>query len=217
MLKPTVLFFMLTFALALHAQERKLSFGVHTGATFSSIQTDWEAFDPKYRTGFFAGANVRWAISDQWSIPLDVQFAQRGFYYNTTGAYVVLNNQLTLYRGRVDYRSSYVDIVPQVAFRPMEHIGLAVGPYMSLRTAEAVRYGDVIDWTDTKSFSLFKDTDFGLSAKLSGHFGHVSVFAAYQFGLASISDIELTDENGQSLGTLQSKNRAILVGAGWQF
>lgn len=217
MLKPVVLLFLLTFALTLHAQERPFSINVQAGATFATIDPEWNAFDPRYRSGFFVSAGMQWPISEQWSIPVDLRFAQRGFYYNTPGAYVLINGQIGVYQGRVDYRTSCVDLTPQVAFRPVKFLSIAAGPYLSWRTGEAVQYGDVVDWTSTTDIGIFSDIDFGLSGRLSGHFGRASVFVSYLFGLTDFLDIQLTDENGQSLGTLSAKNRAILVGAGWQF
>lgn len=217
MLKPAVLLFLLTFALTLHAQERPFSITVQAGASFSTIDPEWNAFDPKSRTGFFAGAGIQWPLSDKWSIPVDLRFAQRGFYYNTPAAYVLIDGQIGLYQGRVDYRTSCVDLIPQVAFRPVKFLSLAVGPYLSWRTGEAIQYGDVVDWTSTSSIGVFSDIDFGLSGRLSGHIGRTSVFVSYMLGLTGYSEIQLTDENGQALGTLGAKNRAILIGAGWQF
>jgi len=217
MLKPAVLLFLLTSALTLHSQERPFAINVQAGATFATIDPEWNAFDPRYRSGFFVSAGMQWPLSEQWSIPVDLRFAQRGFQYNTPAAYVLINGQIGVYQGRVDYRTSCVDLVPQVAFRPVKFLSIAVGPYLSWRTGEAVQYGDVVDWTSTTDIGIFSDIDFGLSGRLSGHFGRASVFVSYLFGLSDYSDIQLTDENGQSLGTLSAKNRAILVGAGWQF
>jgi hypothetical protein len=217
MLKPAALLFILTFALALHAQEQPLSVSVHAGATLATIEPEWDAFDTKYRTGFFVGANVRWAISERWALPIDVQFSQRGYYYNTPGSYIILDNQLAIYRGRVDSRIGYLDVIPQIEFRPIKPIGIAVGPYLSARLAESVRYGDVVDWTSTKDDKLFEDVDFGLSGKLSGNLGPVTIFASYLFGLADMANIPLVDEQGQALGILAAKSRAVLVGAGWKF
>ncbi len=217
MLKPAVLCFFLTFALTLHAQERPFSINVHAGATFATIDPEWNAFDPRYRSGFFVSAGMQWPLSEQWSIPVDLRFAQRGFYRNAVEAYVLTNGQIGLYQGRIDYRASCVDLTPQVAFRPVKFLSIAAGPYLSWRTGEAIQYGDLLDWTSTTDIGIFSDIDFGLSGRLSGHFGRASVFVSYLFGLSDYSDIQLTDENGQSLGTLSAKNRAILVGAGWQF
>lgn len=217
MLKPVALFFILTFALSLHAQEQPLSVTVQTGVSLATIDPEWNAFDPKFRTGFFVGAGLQWRLSEKWSIPVDLRFAQRGFYHNTSAAYVLIDGQIGVYKGRVDYRATCVDLVPQVAFRPVQFLSVAAGPYLSWRTGEAVQYGDVVDWTSTSSIGVFSDIDFGLSGRLSGHIGRASVFVSYLFGLTEYFNIQLTDENGQELGTLGAKNRAILVGAGWQF
>lgn len=217
MLKPALFFSLLIAALSLRGQDRALSFAVHAGATLATIEPEWDAFDPKYRTGLFLGANVRWAISERWALPIDVQFSQRGYYYNTPGSYIILDNQLAIYRGRVDSRIGYLDVIPQIEFRPIKPIGIAVGPYLSARLAESIRYGDVVDWTSTKDNKLFEDVDFGLSGKLSGNLGPVTVFASYLFGLADMANIPLVDEQGQDLGILAAKSRAVLVGAGWRF
>ncbi|MFN0013202.1 MAG: porin family protein [Saprospiraceae bacterium] len=217
MLKPAALFILFSFALSLHAQERPFAITVQAGATFASIDPDWNAFDPKFRTGFFVGVGMQWPLSEKWSIPVDLRFAQRGFYNITPAAFVLIDGQIGVYKGRVDYRSICVDLIPQVSFRPVKHLSLAAGPYLSWRNGEAVQYGDVVDWTSTSKFDLFSDIDFGLSGRVGGHVGRASVFVSYLFGLTEYFNVQITDENGQGLGTLGAKNRAILVGAGWQF
>jgi hypothetical protein len=216
----TLLFFcsaLLLLASTLRGQDRAFSIAIQAGPTFSTMKPDpSDAFEQKFRIGFFAGANLRWALSERWSVPIDVQFSQRGFYYNSEGTFIIQNGQFALYRGRVDYRLSYIDIAPQIEFRPIQLLGIAVGPYMSYRMGESVKYGDVIDWTSTKDTELFNDTDLGLTAKLSGNLGTVSLFASFQFGLSDLSNIILTDANGQPVQVLGLKNRAFLVGLGYR-
>ena len=145
----------------LHGQDQAFSFAIQAGPSFFSAQTDpKEAFDSKFRIGLFAGAQVRWALSDKWGIPVDAQFSRRGYYYNTEGAYIFLDNQPAIYRGRVDYQLNYIDIVPQVEFKPIPVLGIAVGPYLSYRLGESVQYGEVIDWISTNDTEFYKDIDF---------------------------------------------------------
>lgn len=208
---------LLLSAVLAHGQDRDFSVSVQAGPVFSTIKPDLEGvFDPKFRIGFFAGASLNLALSERWEIPLEVQFSQRGFHYNTEAAFIFVDNQIALFRGRVDYRLSYLDLAPKVEFRPIRALGIAVGPYLSVQLSESVRYEEVIEWTSTKDNALFEDIDFGLSAKLSGYLGPVSLFVAYQYGLANISNLILTDDNGQDLGRLGAKNRAVLVGLGWR-
>ena len=202
---------------SLQGQDQKLTFGFQAGPVFSTIKPEPKgAFEPKLRGSFFAGASLNLSLSEQWGIPLELQFSQRGFQYNTEASFIVIDNQLALFRGRVDYRQNYLDLAPKLEFWPVSSLGFAVGPYLSYRLGESVRYEEVIEWTSTKDNELFSDTDFGLSAKLSGYLGSVSVFAAFQYGLTNLSNIILTDANGQSVGTLGAKNRAVFVGVGWR-
>ncbi|MBK8965381.1 MAG: porin family protein [Saprospiraceae bacterium] len=216
----SLLFFcaVLLIASGLQAQKPAFSVELQAGPVFSTVTPDpGDAFDARFRTGFFAGANLRLAFSEKWAVPVAVQYSQRGFHYETEGAFFIQNGQLALYRGRVDYRLGYLDVQPQLEFHPVEALGIAVGPYLSFRLAEQVKLGDVVDWTSTKDDELFAATDFGLAAKLTGNIGPAYLFAAFQLGLSNISNIELTDDNGQSLGALDMKNRAVFVGAGWRF
>ncbi|MBK9335135.1 MAG: outer membrane beta-barrel protein [Lewinellaceae bacterium] len=217
MLKPVLFFSLLIAVLSLRGQDGALSFAAHAGATLATIKPEWDAFDPKLRTGFFVGANVRWAISERWGLPIDVQFSQRGFYFNSPGALIVKDNQVAIYQGRIDFRTGNLDVIPQIEFCPIKQIGIAAGPYLSTRLSESVRYGDVVDWTSTKDDKVFEGIDFGLTAKLSGNLGPVTLFVSYWYGLVDMVNIQLVDENGQSLGILAAKSRAVLVGAGWRF
>lgn len=217
MLKLTTFLSVLLFTLSLYSQDTRFSIGVQAGPLFATVKPDPDVLDAKFRTGFFAGANARYAFTDHWAVQGDVQFSQRGFYFETRGTLIILDGQFATYRGRIDHKISYIDFIPQIEFRPIKPIGIAVGPYLSWRAGESIRYGDVIDWTSTQENNLFNSADLGLSAKLSGHIGPVTVFVSYLHGLADISKILITDENGQSLGILSAYNRAITAGAGYSF
>lgn len=208
----------LALSLSLYGQQGNFSFGVQGGPMFATIKQDPDLLDPKFRTAFFAGANARYAFGKHWAVQGDVQFSQRGYQYNTPGTPIILNGQLAIYKGRIDQKISYVDVITQVEFRPVKYIGISVGPYVSWKVGEAVRYGDVVGWTKIDDeLSLVKDVDFGASAKLSGHFGPATLFVSWLHGLVETSMISLSDENGTSLGWLTTKSRALAVGAGYSF
>lgn len=217
MFKLTAFLAAFLFSLSLYSQDRHFCFGVQAGPLVSTIKPDPDVLDAKFRTGFFAGANVQWAFSKHWAVKGDAQFSQRGYYYNTLGTLIIVNNQYAAYRGRIDYKLSYIDIIPQIEFRPIRHIGIAAGTFMSWQVGESVRYGDVIEWTNTNVTDLYHDVDLGFCGKLSGYFGPVSIFINYLHGLADISNIVLTDEQGQTLGQLGAKSQTIAVGAGYCF
>lgn len=218
MLKPLIIGFpALLLCLSLAGQQRNFTFGVHGGAIFTTVEQDPELLDPKFRTGFFAGANARFAFTEHWAVQGEVQYAQRGYRYNSPGTPLLVNNQLSIYTGRVDQRISYVDIIAQVEFCPVKYLGIALGPYLSWKAGEAIRFGDVIDWTDTKDNGLIDDGDLGISAKLSGHLGPVTLFVSWMHGMLETTKINLSDENGNALGQLTAKNRALAVGAAYRF
>lgn len=207
----------LLFTLSLHGQDSRFSIGLQAGPIFATIKPDPDVLDAKFRAGFFAGANARYAFTERWAVQGDVQFSQRGFYFETRGTLIVLDGQFASYRGRIDHKVSYIDFIPQIEFRPLQYLGIAVGPYLSWQAGESIRYGDVIDWTSTKDNNLFNDADLGLSVRLNGHIGPVTVFVSYLHGLSDISKIILTDENGQFLGQLAANSRAIAAGVGYHF
>lgn len=217
MFKLATLIIVLLLALSLQGQSDRFSIGLQAGPLFATIKPDPDVLDAQFRTGFFAGANARYAFTERWAVQGDVQFSQRGFHYETRGALIILDGQFASYRGRIDYKISYIDFMPQIEFRPLQYLGIAVGPYMSWQVSESIRYGDVIDWTSTNDNNLFNDADLGLSARLNGHIGPVTVFVSYLHGLADISKIILTDENGQFLGQLAANSRAIAFGAAFNF
>ena len=217
MFKLTTLITTLFFTLSLYSQDNRFSIGLQAGPLFATVNPDPDVLEAKFRTSFFAGANMRYAFTDHWALQGDVQFSQRGFYFNTRGTLIVQDGQFAAYRGRIDHKISYFDFMPEIEFRPVRQIGIAVGPYLSWKAGESIRYGDVIDWASTKDNQLFNDTDFGLRGKLSGHIGPVTVFVSYLYGLTDISRIIITDENGTHLGQLSANSRAIAIGAGYRF
>lgn len=217
MLKLTTFLSACIFTLSLHGQDSRFSVGLQAGPLFATVKPDPDVLDAKFRTSFFAGVNARYAFTERWAVQGDVQFSQRGFYFETRGTLIVLDGQFATYRGRIDHRISYIDFMPQIEFRPVRQIGIAAGPYLSWKAGEAIRYGDVIGWSNTKDNKLFNDTDFGLLGKLSGHIGPVTVFVSYLYGLTDISRIIITDENGTHLGQLSANNRAVAVGAAYRF
>lgn len=217
MFKLTTCLAALILSLSLYSQDNRFSVGIQAGPMFATVNPHPEVLEAGFRTGFFAGANARWAFTDSWTVQGNMQFSQRGFNYITRGTWIILDGQAASFTGQVDYRISYLDVVPQIEFKPIRYIGIAAGPYFSWQLGESIRYGEVIDWTSTKENNQFDTADLGLAGKLSGNIGRLTVFVSYMHGLTNISKIIIIDGTGTHLGRLSAYNRAIAAGAGFNF
>ncbi|MBK9254688.1 MAG: outer membrane beta-barrel protein [Saprospiraceae bacterium] len=177
--------FITVFQFQLAKAQVKISAG--GGANFSNISiTKVENFKTNSTTNYFLSVRPELIISEKLNIGLDIQFSRKG--YNSE----VNNNQEV-----AGYRFQYLDMIPQLQYKFIKQIGIFTGLGVAIRTSEKFNIGDI--WRESVQ-KISKSSDFtyvfGIRVypleKLALHF-------QYAGSLSSISNLEFTDDQGQTV------------------
>ncbi|HZV69208.1 MAG TPA: porin family protein [Saprospiraceae bacterium] len=184
----------------------QFSIGVSGGINYATNRfVDLDLIAPSRTIFYFAGITPEYQLNSKMSILTDIQFSQKG-YADTT----------SLYPQKAKYRFTYLDFLPQVEYRILDHIGIGVGCNLGIKLKEDLKSGDM-DWQDPYLVELTKSFDFGLVGSIKGHFKDFSLFIRYNYGLKDISNLVFTDINGNEEIDLNQHNNNIQIGAGYTF
>jgi hypothetical protein len=88
--------------------------------------------------------------------------------------------------------------------------------YLSSNEISRVRFEYLWYKINPDFVQLANDVDFGIVPGVTLRFDRVSVLARYQHGLVASSEVEVTDDNGATLGTVDRKNRTFQIGLGFR-
>jgi opacity protein-like surface antigen len=176
------------------------TFGVQAGANYSFMGYAEEQGAFGAHAGVFA----------EWSLAGDL-FLRPGLQYSRKGTRLdgfVQNNTL-------DFKLDYLTAPILLGYRIGERFHVDLGPAVSYLLKGRV----ASDGEDLGGEEGFDDWDVGLQAGLGYRITDaLSIRAGYEHGLVNMTNIQFTDENGQSLGGIdEGKNRVVQLGMSWTF
>ena len=195
----------LLLLLTLNQLSAQFSIGVQGGVNTSTIHFTKESRDPKARNHYFAGITTTYEICDKWSVGLDAQYAVRGVGYNVNGDQNSLGAS----------RRKNLDFTPKITCQLFKNLDISMGVYQSFLQRHEIQLGDSNDWLEPFA-TYYSKTDVGLSPELRFHVGRFSLLASGQLGLKKIAAIEFANENGETIGDVYEKNRALQIGLGYR-
>lgn len=183
--------------------------GVKAGANFADIKATEEiealTDNSSITTHFHAGLSTHQQISQRFSVSADLLYSVKGFQNSID--FVAANDpsaKLALH---------YLSIPLMFNYSPNEKIHFGAG----------LEAGYLLDATttvegETNDVSFLYDKDFELSLNAGFRFmvsPNIFVDGRYQWGLSSISDIVLTNANGEPINNASLKNRLIQLSLGY--
>ncbi|MBC7778312.1 MAG: PorT family protein [Phycisphaerae bacterium] len=173
---------------------------------FNPPQTSSELVIPSTKSvyAFFGGLSARKPISHRFAALLEATYSVRGFGYFSS-------NEISR------FRFDYLDFVPQVEYNVFNNLYLSLGGYVGFRIKEHSKIGDS-EWVtfDPKLVEFATDTDFGIVPGLTLRFEKVSVLVRYQYGLFAASNLDISNELGEPIGTIERQNRTFQIGLGFR-
>jgi Outer membrane protein beta-barrel domain len=189
------------FTISVQAQFRIYGGG---GANFSNIDfKNVELPEINGATNYFISVRPEIGLTEQFSVGLDIQFSQKGYYYDN-----VINAPVD------GYRFAYLDLIPQVQYRFIKPLALFGGVGIGIRTSEKYNIGDV--WREAKD-KLSNSSDFSYVVGLRIFlFKKLNLHAQFAGGLGSFVNVEFTDQNGLPVADISSKLNNIQIGIGYQ-
>lgn len=153
---------------------------------------------------FFLGGSARHPLQGQWTISGDVQYTRRGFFLYP----VDLSSE-----NPIAFRLDYVDVAVKMEYHALKNVYLQLGGYCGYRTAEYIRVnGSMVQ----PIYALTNPVDVGMQGGVAAYFRRWSAFVRYSHGLKAAAELDITDENGQTLGSLRMFNRGLQIGVGYK-
>jgi hypothetical protein len=197
------LLFSFMVILSAHVANAQLSIGPIAGLSLSNIKNTFDfSVDYKPVLRYFAGAQVQYASSERFSIGLTAQYSAKGFGINLDASPFT------------EYRLDYFEIVPFAEYKPVKAIGVILGVNLGYLTGTLVKSED--NWINI-DYGLVEKWDVGALVGVRYYFKNMYAGLSYNRGILPISDIELTNENGESLGEAKQFNKSLQLGVGYNF
>jgi len=187
----TTLFILMTLSVSAQV---KIGFtaGVNKTDGFDK-NSDFLMINP--RTSFNAGVGLDIKLIDRLSIEPLVLFSNKGWIFEDN------------FGDETENSLQYLSAQLLAKIHIIKNVKILAGPEFGYLLS-------VTGFDEAPDVSLFSDGDvgavFGLEVSL---FERISFHGKYTFGLNDVLDVNLTDENGNAVGTSAIKNRAIMVGA----
>ena len=182
--------------------------GVTAGANVSTLYLNNLPIIPELSpiANYYVGLTGKISLPSKLAIITDVQFSQKGYQEKDQDE----TNSLTA----TGLRLAYIDIIPQLEFRPIPHFAMTIGGNVGIKVKEEVKIAD--KWEDSSDLELTNNVDFGLLGGLRLYLGDFFVKTSYQLGLSQVFNVDFTDANGDALD-VTTNNRTFQVGVGYYF
>ncbi len=198
----------------IHVSGQRFSLGVRAGYSLSDVtyRSEYAADFAKAQqalSGFHAGLESRVELSKRFALLSGLQYARKG--YATT-----LARPSGLFDD-VDYVLHYINVPIAGNFRIWKGLSLQMG-------LEAEYLLDSRGKTATETFDAegfvdqYNDFDLGVLGGLEYQFGkNFFVGVRHTIGITPLSNWELTDNDGQNLGTAKVYNTSTQFSAGYRY
>lgn len=205
------------FLLSSYLASAQFSFGVNSGASFSTVETNLEQ-DPESMTSIFGSVFSEYRIN-RLSIGADISYNTLGYSWK---AYDLENQSAQSYE--VETTIEQLNLLVYAKYEAYDNLSLSFGPYIgTVLNSESEYQGDGLNSGKHKEDNIKGNTDFGLNAGISyvvwkGLF----IKADYSLGLANLYDYEPSVFDGEFdpdiLGDKPDlKNRFLKIGIGYNF
>lgn len=171
----------------------QISFGVKGGVSLSDIRYEMlpsslsTFLETKTSAGFYLGMFSEFRLSNTISIIPEIQFSQRGYKLAYDGSNLTIN---------------YLELPVLLSFS-VKKLGIDIGPNVSYRVSSTA--------------DIYKNFDFGLNGGLRLNLTNkLFVTGRYYYGISTIAEIDLRDQNNVPLGTVIFHNSSIQIGIGYK-
>ncbi|MCU0347783.1 MAG: porin family protein [Saprospiraceae bacterium] len=172
-------------------------------ATAKISHSEFPVADPSPLLRYFAGIQANAHFSEKIIGGLGLQYQGRGFKHD-------LESPLE----DVEWKLNYLTFTPNIEYKPLPSLGIQAGASIGLKLNERLNDDDI-----TSLFEYAKPIDIGGMLGLKYYFNeNLYLNLSYFNSLVSISDIEVTDENGNtSEDNLRTLNQSLSLGVGYNF
>ncbi len=190
--------------LSFYKLDAQSGFGVSAGINYSTVKNSGVLIfgDVGPEAGPVIGVFYQGRLGNKWAILPEIQYSAKGFTFD---------NGVTDEYSRL--KVIYLDLLPQVEFRPANFLGITVGVNLGYKLNEKLKSPGE-DWADP--FSEFKnDLDFGALLGLRLNFDRLNLKIHYNHGISNSSVSVFTDANGTPIASITQYNRNLQLTVGY--
>jgi hypothetical protein len=182
----------------------QISFGVKGGGTFSNIAyknvpDEISMVDRKSRVSFHGGVYAEIQLAGKLSFIPELQFTGRGY---------TINHNLPNRETRVNI--NYLELPLLLSYSPIKRVAIDLGPNISYMISVNAGSQFIED-------SYKKELDAGLTGGVRVKVTEkIAILARYYYALTTLDEMQMRDENNNSLGILKSYNRSTQFGISYK-
>ena len=192
------------FCSLLTTLQGQINLNFFAGTNYSNTEYKNEGSGPNQpRLDYFIGLAPTYQVNEKIQILCNIQYSRKGYKKNET-----------TYSKELEFRYSYIDIIPEVDFMVFNHLKIGFGINTSYNVSTDFKY-DEGDWRNTTEFKSTQSFDFGLTGKIKYSYNNLFVFARYYHGLYDTIYIPETTIRSPELDRLEKYNRNLQLGIGY--
>ncbi len=180
---------LLVFCFAITANiQAQVSLSLSGGANYSNYKfSNSQEFDENPLIGYFFNANPGYQMSEKIKLYLGIQYSERG--------YELVSKLHPPSSNSTENKFRYLEFLPEVEYTVSSPFSIGLGFNYALKLSEQIRNGDG-PWITSGIYDIVKSKDIGLFANVKFNYKSTFLFIRYTKGLVNVSNIILTDENG---------------------
>lgn len=177
--------------------------GVSAGVNYSTLE-DVESIllDVGLEAAPVAGLYYAIDCGRFWNILNEFQYSLKGF------------STLAPDGSKTRTRNTYLDLMPQLEFRPVKIVGISAGINLGYNIGE--RSKQIMENWSEPAFDLSKTIDFGGILGLRFYAGRLSFHLLYNRGLINRNGLKLTDINKEPIPAPRLYTQNLQVTAGYR-
>jgi len=193
--------FALTVVISLSAQ---VAVSPILGVSINNVKHTFpENFNTKSVLRHFMGVQGSFGFSEKFSVGLGLQYATKGYESNTNSIW------------RTEALFKYLEFMPYTEYKPIRFVGIMAGAGVGLLLDEKYRASNG-PW-NSSGFNLLKPVDISGTVGLRFYLSKLFLGLMFNRSVASSSDINYTDENGNPIGNAKEYHQSLSLGVGYNF
>lgn len=184
----------------------QVSFGVKAGLNHSNIahNSDDRVYEEtKSRSDFHLGGYMQVPLNEKFSLIPELVYTKRGF-----------KTEESIFSPEIRYKVNYLEVPVIVSYSPIVWLGIDLGPSVAYQLSAYAKSGD---GKNDISDAFDRKLDLGLNAGLRVKANEkLAVVFRYYYGLTSILDVDMRDENNMVTGQINYFNRSAQLGVSYR-
>ena len=197
----------ITLFLSVYHLTAQAIFSFDAGVINSKISiTGVDNFFPSDINNYFISFGGGYRLNDRIEFKADLEYSTKGYDMRTG------DDQFDI----KIYNYNYLSLAPQFYFRPIPMLSLIGGISFDQKLRERSRQAGFGSgqWFNTNTL---KDQDINLLYGISVHYQFMYFKLLLENGLVNINDVIYTDENGDQIPNVVTKNKSLQLGIGFYF